>query len=257
MSDLRGAIGHGHYAKKQLFSRDKLVAWSHRRRFDAAVSLTRDFAGKRVLDYGCGDGTFLALTMMTPTPPALGVGAELTAETVNDCRVRYREEPRLKFVQVNELGGTDHVGQYDAVFCMEVMEHVVDWNPELARLKKLLKPHGKLIISVPVETGLPLVVKQTVRRIAGWRKIGHYPGTSPYSLREMVSGIFAGTSQHLPRPIFETGGGPFHDHKGFNWMVLKDRLRRDFIVERVLASPFSWLGPHLATQAWFIARLPE
>ena len=58
-------------------------------------------------------------------------------------------------------------------------------------------------------------------------------------------------------PRFDTGGGPFHDHKGFNWMVLKDRLRQDFVVERVLGSPFPWLGPHLATQAWFIARLPE
>jgi SAM-dependent methyltransferase len=254
MTDLRKAIGRGHYASKQLFSRDKLVAWSHGRRFETAVALARQFAGKRVLDYGSGDGTFLAMTMMTPDAPALGVGAELTADTVNDCRARYREEPRLKFVQVSELAGSEHIGQYDAVFCMEVMEHVVDWEPELARLKTLLKPEGALIISVPVETGLPLVVKQTVRRIAGWRKIGHYPGTSPYSMTEMASSIFAGATQHLRRPIFDTGGGPFHDHKGFNWMVLKSRLQQDFVVERVLASPFAWLGPHLATQAWFIAR---
>ncbi len=38
-------------------------------------------------------------------------------------------------------------------------------------------------------------------------------------------------------------------------MVLKERLEKEFVVERVLASPFSRLGPHLATQAWFIARL--
>jgi SAM-dependent methyltransferase len=256
MSDLRREIGRGHYAKKQLFSRDRLIAWSHGRRFEAAVALTLDFAGKRVLDYGSGDGTFLALTMMTPHAPSLGVGAELAAETVSECRLRYRTEPRLRFVQVKELGSIDHVGQYDAVFCMEVLEHVVDWNPEITRLKSLLKRDGTLIISVPVETGLPLVVKQTVRRIAGWRKIGHYPGTSSYSPAEMTSGIFAGHRQHLSRPIFDTGSGPFHDHKGFNWMVLKERLQQDFVVERVLASPFSWLGPHLATQVWMVARLP-
>jgi len=257
MTDLRGAIAQGHYAQKQLFSRDRLVAWSHGRRFDTAVALAREFAGKRILDYGSGDGTFLALTMMTPGPPALAVGAELTAETVSDCRRRYLKEPRLSFVQVNELGGSDHLGQYDAVFCMEVLEHVVDWNPELARFKSLLKRDGRLIISVPVETGLPLAVKQTVRRIAGWRKIGHYPGNSSYSLAEMAAGLFAGASQHLRRPVFDTGSGPFHDHKGFNWMVLKDRLQQDFVVERVLASPLPRLGPHLATQAWLIARLPE
>jgi hypothetical protein len=101
---------------------------------------------------------------------------------------------------------------------------------------------------------LPLLVKQTVRRIAGWRKIGHYPGTSPYSLRELAASVFAGETQHIERPVFSNTGGSFHDHKGFNWMVLKERLARQFDLERVLASPFSRLGPRLATQAWFVLR---
>jgi hypothetical protein len=168
--------------------------------------------------------------------------------------VRYRQEPRLQFVQVSDLDRSEHAGRYDAVFCMEVMEHVVDWEPEIARMKTLLKSDGTLIISVPVETGLPLVLKQAVRRIAGWRKIGHYPGTSSYSPGDMARSVFASGTQHLIRPVFDTGSGPFHDHKGFNWMVLKARLARDFTIERVEASPFAWLGPHLATQAWFIAR---
>ena len=255
MVDLRNAISGGHYARKQIFSRAWLVAWSHGRRFEKAVAIARRYAGKRVLDFGCGDGTFLAMTMMTAEAPAIGVGAELMPDVVQDCRLRYREEPRLKFVQVDELSTAEHLGRYDAVFCMEVFEHVVDWEPEIDRFRKLLAPGGTLILSVPVETGLPVVVKQIVRRVAGWRKIGHYPGTSFYSPAEMAKSVFAGGTQHITRPVFDMGTGPFHDHKGFNWMVLKNRLRRDFVVERVLASPFSWLGPHLATQAWFIARL--
>jgi SAM-dependent methyltransferase len=253
-TDLRSAIGRGHYAQKQIFSRDRLVAWSHSRRFDTAVALARAFHGKRLLDYGCGDGTFLAMTMMTPDAPASAVGAELSSEAVQECRLRYGVEPRLQFVRVEELGLVDHLGRYDAVFCMEVFEHVVDWEPELARLESLLAPGGKLVISVPVETGLPLMLKQTVRRVAGWRRIGHYPGTSRYSLSELAASVFAGHKQQVKRPVFDVGSGPFHDHKGFNWMVLKERLNEQFVVERVLASPFAWLGPHLATQAWFIAR---
>src|SRR3989442_4056117 len=71
MNDLQTAIGRGHYARHQLFSRARLVAWGHRLRFDAAVALGRQFAGKRVLDYGSGDGTFLALTMLTDHAPAV------------------------------------------------------------------------------------------------------------------------------------------------------------------------------------------
>ena len=195
------------------------------------------------------------MTMMTGHAPSIGVGAELLAYVVEDNQLRYREEPRLKFVQVDELSTAEHLGRYDAVFCMEVFEHVVDWEPEFARLRTLLAPGGKLIVSVPVETGLPLVLKQIARRVAGWRKIGQYPGTTFYSPAEMVKSVFAGGAQHITRPVFDVGSEAYHDHKGFNWKVLKSRIERDFVVERVVASPFSWLGPHLATQAWFISRI--
>ena len=255
MSDLRSAISTGHYARKQLFSNDKLVAWSHSRRFNTGIALAREFRGKRVLDFGSGDGTFLALTMMSDAAPAAATGAEITREVVEDCRRRYRGEPRLTFLQVGELDTRDQAAAYDAVFCMEVLEHVVNWEPELARMARLLAPGGKLIVSVPVETGMPVLVKQTVRRIAGWRGVGHYPGTSAYSWPELLSSVFAGDGQHLVRPVFDTGSGPSHDHKGFNWMVLRERLRRQFVLERVVASPFSWLGPRLATQVWFVCRV--
>ena len=254
MRELSEAIGGGHYARKQILSRDRLVAWSHRRRFDTGLALAKGLAGKRLLDYGCGDGTFLGLCMLTPHPPAAAVGAELSSYAVTDCRARYRGEPRLSFVSVGELDHPAHAAQYDAVFCMEVLEHVVDWEPELARLKFLLRRDGILVVSVPVETGLPLLVKQTVRRIAGWRRIGHYPGTGSYSWAELASSVLAGPRQHIDRPVFDVGSGPTHDHKGFNWRVLQTRLRQTFDIERVVASPFSRLGPHLATQAWFVCR---
>jgi SAM-dependent methyltransferase len=257
VSDLHNAISAGHYAQKQIFSRDKLVAWSHSRRFRTGLALVREFRGKRVLDFGSGDGTFLALAMMSADAPAVATGAELTHEVVDDCRRRYREEPRLRFLRVPDLDTPEHARAYDAVFCMEVLEHVVDWNPVIGQMARLLAPGGKLIVSVPVETGVPVLVKQTVRCIAGWRKVGHYPGTTSYSWPELLSAVAAGNRQHVVRPVFDMGAGPAHDHKGFNWRVLRDRLNRDFVVEQVLASPFSWLGPGLATQVWFICRLRQ
>src|SRR5687768_7022879 len=235
MADLNSAIRSGRYARKQIFSRDRLVAFSHARRFDMAISLARPFRGMRVMDFGSGDGTFLAMLMMTPHAPAVGVGAELASDVVSDCRRRYEKEPRLQFVQVDELERPAHVKRYDAVFCMEVLEHVVDWGPELARMARLLSPGGKLVVSVPVEIGLPVVVKQIVRQVAGWRKIGHYPGTTPYSWGELASAVLAGNRQHLTRPVFDTGNGPTHDHKGFNWKVLRDHLSRQFVIEQIVA----------------------
>ncbi len=247
------ALREGHYAAKQIFCRDRLIAWSHRRRFDTGLALAHAFGGRRLLDYGCGDGTFLALLSSTAARPSEGVGAELDSTQVNDCRTRLGEGRGLSFVSIDSLDGPAHRGRYDVVVCMEVLEHVVDLDPVIDRLWRLLAADGTLLVSVPVETGLPLLIKQAARRVAGWRGIGDYPGTSPYTWREYWVSVFAGSEPHLVRPIYG-GATPFHDHKGFNWMALRNRLARRFAIERVVASPLAWIGPRLATQVWFVAR---
>jgi len=248
----------GHYAKKQLLSPSKLIAWSHSRRFATGLSLARRFAGQRVVDYGCGDGTFLELLLRGPGAPRAAVGVEITDELVRDCTTRLGHVAGLSFARVEELDRAEHAAAYDGVVCMEVLEHVVDVEEVLDRLVRLLAPGGTLIVSVPVETGLALPVKQTARRIAGWRGIGDYPGTTPYTLRELAAGVFAGGRQHVSRPVhLSPDGTRFHDHKGFNWRALRQRLRRRLRVERTLASPLAWLPPGLASQVWLLARRAE
>ena len=208
----------------------------------------------RLLDYGCGDGTFLNLLASQPGRPKVCGGAEVLPQTVMNCRERVRGD-NVNFVVIDELEQAEYCGAYDAVFCMEVLEHMVDVGSVLDRLTRLLKPGGKLIISVPVESGVPLLIKQAVRRIAGWRGIGDYPGTTSYTLTELSIGLFAnGKRQHLTRPVHQNGDGScVHDHKGFNWMLLRNELRRRFLVETVFGSPLPWLTPHLASQVWFVA----
>src|ERR1041385_4116108 len=64
-----------------------------------------------------------------------------------------------------------------------------------------------------------------------------------------------GRAQHVVRPVHENpDGSRFHDHKGFNWMLLSRMLTKDFEIERVVGSPLTWLTPHLASQVWFLAR---
>jgi SAM-dependent methyltransferase len=248
-------LRRGHYAAKQIFCKDRLIAWSHRRRFETGLWLARRFKGQRLLDYGCGDGTFLALLDASDAAPAVAVGAELDDVQVNDCRSRFSDRRALSFELIGNLDTESHRGRYDGIVCMEVLEHVVALDSVIERLWRLLADSGTLIVSVPVETGAPLLLKQTVRRIAGWRGIGDYPGTSPYTAGEYVTSVFAGPRPHLARPVYGTEGPtPFHDHKGFNWMALRRRFDRQFVVERTVASPFPWLGPHLASQVWFVLK---
>jgi SAM-dependent methyltransferase len=187
--------------------------------------------------------------------PRIAVGAELTTEIVSDCRERFKARSGLHFTLIEDLERPAHQGAYDAIYCMEVMEHVVDPGPMLETFKRLLAPGGTLVISVPIETGIPVVVKQMVRRIAGWRGVGHYPGTTGYTFLEMVRSVLARSTQHIARPVItREDGSTFHDHKGFNWRVLRGLVAAQFDLVREATSPVEWLGPQLGTQRRLIAR---
>ena len=249
--NLDSVIRQGHYASKQIFSKARIISWSHRRRFQIGMQLGRQFAGQRVLDYGCGDGTFLAMLLASGAAPAMAVGSELQRSTVEECNSRLGT-PSLRFVLVDDL---EDAGTFDGIFCMEVLEHVVEPNAILERLERRLAPNGKLLISVPVEIGLPLLFKQTVRRVAGWFHIGDYPGIHPYKPAEIIAGVFAGSRQHIQRPIDSNEWGlTYPDHKGFNWRAFRGILEQRFEIDRILGSPIAWLPPQFGSQVWFVLR---
>jgi SAM-dependent methyltransferase len=254
VSSLLAGVRSGFYAQKQIASRSRLIAWSHQGRFRTALRLARDLGGERLLDYGCGDGTFLGMLAARPDSPLLAMGAELHQSIVEDCRARFRACERLRFELCTDLESADS-GSFDVIFCMEVLEHIPEPGPLLDVFDRLLAPSGVVVISVPIEIGLPVVVKQMVRTVAGWRGIGHYPGTTPCTGRELVRSVFAGEQTHLERPLHRHGNGqPFHDHKGFNWRRLRRLVRERFDLIREDTSPVGWLGPQLGTQRWFVAK---
>ncbi len=248
-------LAKGYYAKKQLFSKSALIRWSHRRRFEVAVTKSTKMAGQRVLDFGCGDGTYLALLLESPHAPRAAVGAELDASVVKMNQERFADRLNLKFVLQSDLERPEHRESFDTIVCMECFEHMSDPDHYLDLLLRLLRPGGNLLLSVPVETGLPVVFKQAIRRIAGWRKIGDYSFILPYSWSELAKSVFAGREQHIPRVLHSSPtGGTSHCHKGFNWMTLRDRIARRFTIDRISTSPIEWLSPHLGSQAWFEAH---
>jgi SAM-dependent methyltransferase len=251
-------LKEGHYARKQLFSRSWLISWSHGRRFAVGQRLALGLGAQRLLDYGCGDGTFLALLAEQPGAPASAVGAEVHDSLVADCRARLSGHAGLTFLTVGELDQPEWRLTFDAIICMEVLEHVVDWQPVFDRWEQVLAPGGHILISVPVETGPAVLIKEVVRRVAGWRGIGDYPGQDPYTASELVRSIFTGRRQHIPRRAHPTAGGlpPHHDHKGFNWKVLLDALTQRYTLRRMYRSPLPLLPAGLNSQVWFHLTKP-
>ncbi len=114
-----------------------------------------------------------------------------------------------------------------------------------------------MIVSVPVEIGPSLAVKEALRALAGWRRLGDYRFKERYGAREMAVMLTGGEGAAIYRPVYrgeDARGGPvfFHGHKGFNWKRLRRELEREFRVAETRFSPVNALGAGFASQAWFV-----
>lgn len=245
----------GHYARKQLGCPSAIVAWSHRSRFDLASRLACAGAGARLLDYGCGDGTFVALAHGRF---AGVVGADVDEGQIVECRRRLAGLATVRFVVTSALAAPEHAGAYDVVTCMEVLEHTTDGERArvLDALVRLVRPGGRIVISVPIEIGPALAAKQFVRAIAAWRGHGDYRHRERYTPAEMAAAVLG--RRDVARAIYTVNGptGPFVycGHKGFDWRTLEREVRARATIERRLFSPLPLFGGVLNSQVWFVCR---
>jgi SAM-dependent methyltransferase len=241
----------GDYARKQIFCPSRLVAWSHGSRFDLARRLVAPFRGGRLLDYGCGDGTFVA---MVHKDFSQAVGLDVDPGQIAECEARLGHLPGVRFGLTRDLSGGAASGPWDVITCMEVLEHCVE--PERRRvldeLAGLARPAGRVVISAPIEIGPSVAAKQFARALAGLRGLGDYEHRERYSLREILQSV-AGVT--VPRVAFEGRGpdGPYryYGHKGFDYRELARELAERFTITRRLFSPMPGLGPVLNSQVWF------
>lgn len=250
-------LSGGTYARKQLFGGCSILSWSHRRRFETALALAAPYSGRPLLDYGCGDGTFLAMTH--GAFPA-SVGLEVDPGLVESCRSRLGGAGDFRFMLAGEADILP-TGGFGVVLCTEVLEHcppdAVD--DVLARMRRLAAPDARVIISVPVETGLPLVVKQAARAVAARRVSTDYRHRERYRPGEFIRMLAPGDRTVVERPVYEGEFAPgipnrYHGHKGFNWRAMRRRVRETFRVVETRFSPLSRFGPQFASQAWFVCR---
>jgi len=259
MSRDEAVLANGSYARKQLFCKDRIVAWSHRSRYARGRALVAPHRGRTLLDYGCGDGTFLFL-VRDLFPEA--VGADADPKQVSECRRRFAEVTGLAFVSTDTLRDSRHGGRYGVVVCMEVLEHCLDATVDdvLDDLARLVAPDGVVLISVPVEIGPSLLLKHAVRMVAGWRGLGDYRYREKHTARELATLLFAGPGTRIARPVYrgdDLGPGRpnfFHGHKGFNWRAFRTKVERRLAVEATTFSPLAKLGGYVSSQVWFTCR---
>ncbi|WP_338339495.1 bifunctional 2-polyprenyl-6-hydroxyphenol methylase/3-demethylubiquinol 3-O-methyltransferase UbiG [Xanthomonas euvesicatoria] len=132
------------------------------------VSARLELAGARVLDVGCGGG-LLSESMAR-------MGAQVTAidlapELVKVARLHSLEsgvQVDYRVQSVEDLAA-EQPGSFDAVTCMEMLEHVPDPTAIIRACASLLKPGGKLFLSTlnrtPAAFALAVVGAEYIARL--------------------------------------------------------------------------------------------
>jgi 2-polyprenyl-6-hydroxyphenyl methylase/3-demethylubiquinone-9 3-methyltransferase len=115
-------------------------AWERRR----ALLRAEARPGERVLDLGCGAGRFVAALRDAGADP---VGVEIAEAALERAR-RNAPGADLRLLEADGSLPLEH-GSVDLVWCSEVLEHVADTEHLLLEARRVLKPGGRLLLTVP------------------------------------------------------------------------------------------------------------
>jgi 2-polyprenyl-6-hydroxyphenyl methylase/3-demethylubiquinone-9 3-methyltransferase len=104
-------------------------------------------AGKRVLDVGCGGG-ILADSMARKGAEVLGIDLAGKALRVAQLHALEAQTPGVKYREVSvEALAAEQPASFDAVTCMEMLEHVPDPASVVRACATLVKPGGWVFFS--------------------------------------------------------------------------------------------------------------
>jgi len=115
-------------------------AWERRR----ALLLGEARPGERVLDLGCGAGRFVAALRDAGSDV---VGVEIARAALERARA-VAPGADLRLLADDGSIPLEH-GSVDLVWCSEVLEHVADGSHLLQEARRVLRPGGRILVTVP------------------------------------------------------------------------------------------------------------
>ena len=197
---------------------------------------------KNILDYGAGDGSLtLMLADIYPDngyslfEPTEELRAQATSRIPTTCNISVHAE--IQSVQANS---------FNIIMCMEVLEHLPDeaLSVALEQFSRLLVADGRLIISVPIETGFSSLFKNLVRLAVGQTH-------ESSSIKNFTLSTF-GLTGKITRV---SRNGYIDSHIGFDYRSLESRLlKAGWQIDRCVYSPIPWLHSLFNSQVFYLLR---
>jgi SAM-dependent methyltransferase len=146
---------------------------------DWVFEQARPHLGRRVLEVGCGRGTYTRrLARSVESVVALDIDQDFASAAHEATRALANVEIRRA-----DINRESFVDEFDTVLMLDVLEHIADDAALLKKLGRALRPGGHLVVKVPAFTWLYGAVD---------RSVGHRRRYSRGTLsRDLVAAGFA------------------------------------------------------------------
>jgi len=224
------------YSERLLEKGNTLTRVAHKSRFQAVLNALGNQNYPCALDYGCGDGWLLRSAYEQGFIQA-GFGIDISPDMLAASQETLKDIPGFKLGLPSETQTLISPQSLDLVFCTETLEHVPDPATILDTVLPLCKPNAKIVISVPIEVGPSLFVKQTGRYLANLK--GGY-GYERYTPKELFSAAILWDCKSFPSSHAQQSS--YRAHKGFDYRDLEAVLNQKLTIEKKMFSPFPVLG---------------
>ncbi len=178
--------------------RGRLIA-----RFLESVAKSLDPAPDTLLDLGCGEG-FVDYYLGRVLPSTRITGVEPNPEALEVARSL---NPGFSCLAADgrELPFPDR--SFDAVMCLEVLEHLTDYREVLKEIKRVSR--GRAIVSVPAT---PFYQLTNFAIGKNWSRLGEHPGH-----------VVRFTGGRLRRELVEVFGGEASVVLSYPWLLGRAR----------------------------------
>lgn len=138
------------YYKSIYVDKNLLQRYVHGQRFSQVESVIRPVKG-RILDIGCADGVF-SKHILDKSGAKEIIGIDALEGSIAWANKHWKAEPRMKFLVADAHKLPFEDSSFDAVFALEVLEHVFEPVKVLQEIQRVLKRDGYGVFLVPAET---------------------------------------------------------------------------------------------------------
>lgn len=149
---------HNHVPANWYFEslkKDRLQKIWHDTRFREVIKVATP--AENVLDVGCADGVF-SNVIFKATKPKKFIGLDVVKTSIEWAKKHWVKNKKMKFMVGDAHKLPFKSNTFDAVFCLEALEHVADPMKVFSEFKRVMKKGGYGVFLVPSDNDLFKVV---------------------------------------------------------------------------------------------------